>query len=86
MDLLRGIDTSPARRVIVAGVTQMAEALGISVIAEGIETEAEFETLREIGIALFQGTHGNQVVGNLVGVGWSGERPTRVVRERRCEK
>ncbi|GJE57557.1 MULTISPECIES: EAL domain-containing protein [Methylobacterium] len=55
MDLLRGIDASPARRVIVAGVTQMAQALGISVIAEGVETEAEFETLRGIGIALFQG-------------------------------
>jgi parallel beta-helix repeat protein len=25
------------------------------------------------GIALFQGTHGNQVVGNLVGVGWTGD-------------
>lgn len=25
------------------------------------------------GIALFQGTHGNQIVGNLVGVGWSGD-------------
>jgi hypothetical protein len=25
------------------------------------------------GIALFQGTHGNQIVGNLIGVGWSGD-------------
>ncbi|MDR7037803.1 EAL domain-containing protein (putative c-di-GMP-specific phosphodiesterase class I) [Methylobacterium sp. BE186] len=55
MDLIRGIGTSPARQTIIACVTTMARALGVSVIAEGIETEAELLTLRAAGITLFQG-------------------------------
>lgn len=55
MDLIRGIDASLPRRMIVQGVTRMAEAMGILVIAEGIETVGEFETLRAIGIRYMQG-------------------------------
>ena len=33
----------------------MARELGVAVIAEGIETEAELSTLRAAGITLFQG-------------------------------
>lgn len=55
MEMIRGIATSPARQIIVAGVIAMARQLGVSVIAEGVETEAELAALREAGIALFQG-------------------------------
>ena len=55
MALIRGIDASAARRAIVAAVLQMADALDIRCIAEGIETAAELQTLREIGIRLCQG-------------------------------
>lgn len=55
MDLIRGIATSTARQTIVAAVVAMARALGVAVIAEGIETEAELTTLRATGIDLFQG-------------------------------
>lgn len=55
MDLIRNIDGSPARRAIIAGILVMTRQLGIEVIAEGIETEAELKTLREAGIRLFQG-------------------------------
>jgi EAL domain-containing protein (putative c-di-GMP-specific phosphodiesterase class I) len=55
MNLIRGIDGSAARRVIVAGIVQVADALGIRCIAEGIETAAELQTLRDLGIALCQG-------------------------------
>ncbi|KQU55644.1 diguanylate phosphodiesterase [Sphingomonas sp. Leaf339] len=55
MALIRSIDTSSARRTIVAGVVQIADALGVKCIAEGIETAAELQTLREIGIRLCQG-------------------------------
>lgn len=55
MALIRGIDASAARRTIVAGVVSMADALGIRCIAEGIETAAELEVLRGIGIELCQG-------------------------------
>lgn len=55
MDLLRGIDGSPARQAIVGGVVSIAGALGITVLAEGVETAAELSCLRSAGIALFQG-------------------------------
>lgn len=55
MELIRGIDGDPRRRAIVAGVLAMAHALGVTVIAEGIETEAEAAVVRAAGIDLVQG-------------------------------
>ena len=55
MKLIRGIDTSPARRAVVAGIVGIAKELGITLLAEGIETEAEFRVLEAAGIRLFQG-------------------------------
>lgn len=55
MELIRDLDSSLARRVIVAGVVRMCAELGITVIAEGIETEAELAALREIGVRYIQG-------------------------------
>ena len=55
MELIRGIATSLARQTIVAGVIMMARQLGVAVIAEGVETEAELTALRAAGIQLFQG-------------------------------
>jgi EAL domain-containing protein (putative c-di-GMP-specific phosphodiesterase class I) len=55
MHLLRDIDSSPARRAVVAGIMTIAERLGVTVLAEGIESEAEYVTLRAAGITLFQG-------------------------------
>ncbi len=57
MDLLRGIDTDQRRQVIVAGIIGIAGSLGIAVIAEGVETAAELDTLRGLGATLFQGYH-----------------------------
>ncbi len=55
MFLVRGVDTSPARRAVVTGIVAIAEELGITVLAEGVETEAEFLFLKAVGIRLFQG-------------------------------
>jgi EAL domain-containing protein (putative c-di-GMP-specific phosphodiesterase class I) len=55
MDLIRGIDKSEPRRVVVAGVMDIAKALGISVIAEGIETSGEYTVLRDLGVRYMQG-------------------------------
>ncbi|MBB5730262.1 EAL domain-containing protein [Sphingomonas prati] len=55
MDLIRGIDASLPRRLIVEGVVRIAESLDIRVIAEGIETVPEYDVLREIGVRYFQG-------------------------------
>lgn len=55
MALIRGIDRSASRRTIVAGVLQIAQALGVECIAEGIETAEELQTLKEVGVRLCQG-------------------------------
>ncbi|SMX61691.1 Conserved hypothetical protein, EAL domain protein [Bradyrhizobium sp. ORS 285] len=55
MELLRDIDRDHARQVIVSGVTAMARQLDIAVLAEGVESAAEFAVLRSAGINLFQG-------------------------------
>lgn len=55
MDLIRGIDASMPRRLIVDGVVRIADSLGVAVIAEGVETIAEYRVLRAIGIRYIQG-------------------------------
>ena len=55
MGLIRALDASMPRRMIVDGVVKMCAELGVTVIAEGIETVAELEALRAIGVRYFQG-------------------------------
>jgi EAL domain-containing protein (putative c-di-GMP-specific phosphodiesterase class I) len=55
MALVRGIEDSLARRVIVDGVARMCRKLGIALVAEGVETAAELRTLRDLGIRYIQG-------------------------------
>ncbi len=54
MDLVRDIDQSPPKQAIVAGIVSICQALKIRVLAEGIETAAERDCLREAGISLMQ--------------------------------
>lgn len=55
MALVRDIDTSASRQAIVRGIMLVADQLSTDVIAEGVETVAELECLRSMGIDLFQG-------------------------------
>lgn len=55
MELVRDIQASPARQVILSGIVWMARALGITVLAEGVESEAEILVLRAAGVRLLQG-------------------------------
>jgi EAL domain-containing protein (putative c-di-GMP-specific phosphodiesterase class I) len=55
MELIRGIDASLPRRLIVDGVIRMARALGIEVIAEGIESVGELDALQALGVRYMQG-------------------------------
>jgi PAS domain S-box-containing protein len=55
IDLVRGIDTDPARQALVAGMTHFATDRGLHLIAEGIETKAELATLRSLGLEFGQG-------------------------------
>lgn len=55
MELVRGIDASLPRRIIVEGVARMCAGMGVTLIAEGVETAAEHETLRTLGVRFQQG-------------------------------
>ncbi len=55
MALVRDIDTIRTKRVIVAGIMQICNDLGITVIGEGIETPEESAALIDLGISLQQG-------------------------------
>jgi EAL domain-containing protein (putative c-di-GMP-specific phosphodiesterase class I) len=55
MELVRGVDTDRVRRAIVASIQRMCEDLGITLVAEGIETAFEYRTLRDLGVDLLQG-------------------------------
>jgi blue light- and temperature-responsive anti-repressor len=55
MALVRGIDGHGPRQAISRAVIQACEDLGIEVIAEGIETEAEYQWFRRSGVRLYQG-------------------------------
>jgi EAL domain-containing protein (putative c-di-GMP-specific phosphodiesterase class I)/GGDEF domain-containing protein len=52
---IEGISTDPRKRVFVANVVAMARALGITVIAEGVETAEEMRVCRDAGCDLLQG-------------------------------
>ena len=53
--LAQDIEGSSRDRVVVRGVIGMARSLGIDVIAEGVDTEAQLALLAEEGCALYQG-------------------------------
>lgn len=53
--LVRGVDTDAGRAAVIVGLTHFSAAAGCSVIAEGIETEAERTTLATLGAGLGQG-------------------------------
>jgi EAL domain-containing protein (putative c-di-GMP-specific phosphodiesterase class I) len=55
MFLVRGIDGHGPRQAIVRAIDQVCGDLGIDVIAEGVETIAEYEWLANQGVRLFQG-------------------------------
>jgi EAL domain-containing protein (putative c-di-GMP-specific phosphodiesterase class I) len=55
MELVRGIDASLPRRMIVRSIVTMAEALKMRLIAEGVETATELAALRELGVRYVQG-------------------------------
>jgi EAL domain-containing protein (putative c-di-GMP-specific phosphodiesterase class I) len=53
--LVRNIDSDPARQALVAGLVHYAQTAGLHLIGEGVETEAERDTLRSLGVPLGQG-------------------------------
>jgi EAL domain-containing protein (putative c-di-GMP-specific phosphodiesterase class I) len=55
MSITRDIATDPSRHALATALTTFAHAIGIEIIAEGVETEAELQALRVIGVTKAQG-------------------------------
>ena len=55
MTLVRGIDGSRTKQRLVESVTHACRDLGIVVVAEGVETTSELDTVLELGCDLVQG-------------------------------
>jgi EAL domain-containing protein (putative c-di-GMP-specific phosphodiesterase class I) len=55
VSLTKGIDEDRSRRALAAGLIGFARELPAEIIAEGIETSAELETLQELGVRFGQG-------------------------------
>jgi EAL domain-containing protein (putative c-di-GMP-specific phosphodiesterase class I)/DNA-binding NarL/FixJ family response regulator len=55
VSLTRGIDQDRRRRALAAGLVGFASELGAAVVAEGIESAQQVETLRALGVQFGQG-------------------------------
>jgi EAL domain-containing protein (putative c-di-GMP-specific phosphodiesterase class I) len=55
MELIRDIDQSSVKRTILRHSLNMLSDLGIEVVCEGVETQAEFDVLCDLGVELMQG-------------------------------
>ncbi|MEW6226363.1 MAG: EAL domain-containing protein [Chloroflexota bacterium] len=82
--IIRGISADPARQALVAGMVHFAGQTGATLIAEGIETEAEAHALGTLGVTLGQGYHlgrpalAGRLARPLAGIGRDGwHRPRR---------
>jgi EAL domain-containing protein (putative c-di-GMP-specific phosphodiesterase class I) len=53
--LVSRIDTDPARQALVAGLVHFAAAIDSRLVAEGVETRAERDSLLELGVRVGQG-------------------------------
>ena len=55
LSLTRGIDADRAKRALASALVSFADDMDMHMVAEGIETEAELATLRELGVPYGQG-------------------------------
>ena len=54
-EFVRGLDRDPQRRAVVRVLALLADALGMTIVAEGVETGAELDALRALGYDYGQG-------------------------------
>ena len=57
IELIRNIDTDPARQSLAAALVLFGDKIGATITAEGIETDDELRTLRRLHVSYGQGYH-----------------------------
>lgn len=73
--LVHDLDHSESRHAVVAALTAFSSQIGAHVIGEGVETQAELEALRSIGVRFAQGFHLGRPGPIPPGGEWSVARP-----------
>jgi EAL domain-containing protein (putative c-di-GMP-specific phosphodiesterase class I) len=53
--MIRGVEADVSRQALIVGLVHFAEVSGAQVLAEGLETQAERETVERLGVTLGQG-------------------------------
>lgn len=70
LGLVRNVDSEPMKQTLIRTIVRLAQDLQIEVIAEGVETRAEADTLHAIGCPLLQGFLFARPAPPFVGVSW----------------
>ena len=52
---LLAVDADDRSRQLLAGIVSLCRALDMQIVAEGVETQAQFELLKDLGVDTFQG-------------------------------
>lgn len=55
MELVKGLDTDRMKRILVRAMVAACADMGVTILAEGIETEGEHKALCDLGVRLQQG-------------------------------
>ncbi len=75
-EFVSGLGVDPGDAAIVRAVIDMSHALGLAVVAEGVETVRQRDQLGAMGCDFAQGWHfGHPVSGEVLRAGWSPTRP-----------
>ncbi|HVB70185.1 MAG TPA: PAS domain S-box protein [Acidimicrobiales bacterium] len=56
ISLVRDVDTNPARQAMIAGMCHFAVQSDTILVAEGVESQSEADTLQRLGVALAEGS------------------------------
>jgi PAS domain S-box-containing protein len=70
ISLVRDVDTNPARQAMIAGMCHFAVQSETILVAEGVESQSEADTLKRLGVSLAEGS--------MLGQGFHFGRPTPV--------
>jgi EAL domain/GAF domain len=57
IDVTRGVHADPVRQALTHSLVTFARSIGAELLAEGVEEQAELDTLARIGVDLAQGYH-----------------------------
>ena len=55
ISLVRDVDSDPVKQALTLSLVQFARAIGASLVAEGVETQEEYDTVAALGVSRVQG-------------------------------